>query len=101
MTKNPYINALAAFAYIAIISFVMFFANRGPDSKLSFLAPIAALSVFTFSAAIMAYIFFYHPFQMYFDGKKKAAIDLFFKTVATFGGITILIIILMYLRLLS
>lgn len=93
MTKNPFLNAIAASLYITLIANLMFFGTKnipGPDN--SPLAPIAFLSVFCFSAAIMVYLFGYQPFQLYFDGKKKAAVDLFLKTILSFGVITALLL---------
>ena len=67
----------------------------GPDT---ILAPITAVSLFTLSAAVMVYIFGYTPFQLYFDGKKKEAVKFFLQTIATFGGVTFLILILLFSR---
>lgn len=55
--------------------------------------PIIMLSLFTLSAAIMAYIFGYQPLQLFLDGKKKDAVSLFLKTVGIFGGITLGLVI--------
>lgn len=62
------------------------------------MAPIAAISLLTLSAAVMAYLFCFQPIQLYLDGKKKQGIKLFLSTMGIFGGITILILILMFFR---
>lgn len=95
MTKNPYLNALAALGYITIVASFMFFGmeHSGPDN--SVIIPIAMLSLFTFSAAMMSYIFFYQPVMLYLDGKKKEAVDLFTKTLLTFGCITFAALVLL------
>jgi NRPS condensation-like uncharacterized protein len=95
MTKNPIINALAAIAYIGIVSSIMLFGEKIGGPKASIFAPIAFLSLFTLSAATMAYIFGYQPFVMYFDNKKKQAIKLFLQTIAVFGSITMLLLLLL------
>lgn len=91
MTKNPFLNALAASAYIAVIGLVMNWGTniipKGPDT---FMAPIAVISLFTLSAAVMGYLFCFQPLQLYFDGKKKDAVRLFLQTVAVFGLFTAL-----------
>ncbi|NMC99384.1 MAG: hypothetical protein GYA62_06665 [Bacteroidales bacterium] len=64
-----------------------------PDT---FLAPITALSLLTLSVAVMAYLFFYQPLQLFIEGRKKEAVNLFIKTVGIFGIITTIILILLY-----
>ena len=93
MTKNPLINALTATTYIALIVFVMDFGTRIASRPNTFIAPLAVVSLFTLSAAVMGYIFLYQPIQLYFDGKKKIAVNLFLQTVAVFAGITAVILV--------
>lgn len=96
MTKNPLANAVAATFYITIVASVMFYGGKqiGPNS--SVIGPIAAISLFTLSAAVMGYIFGYQPAQLYFDGKKKSAVNLFLKTVAVFASITAVFLFLLF-----
>jgi hypothetical protein len=56
-------------------------------------APIALISLFTLSAAVMGYLFLSEPVQLYLDDKKKEAVNLFVRTVAVFGGLTIVALI--------
>lgn len=100
MTKNPFINAFAASAYIALVASLMFYGPKFADGKDTVLVPIAMISLLTFSAATMAYLFMYQPLQMYLDGNKKGAINFFLKTLATFGLITILAFTGLFLRIL-
>ena len=65
--------------------------HKGPES---FLAPVAFISMFTLSAAMMGLIFGYQPFKLYFDGKKKEAISLLFKTILTFAVTTLILLAL-------
>jgi len=97
MTKNPILNAAAAIAYIIVIANLMNFMSK--NTKDSFLTPVLVLSMFTLSAAAMAYFFFYEPFQLFFDGKKKQAIDLVFKSFAVFGGFTVVLVVLILSKL--
>ena len=96
MTKNPFINASAALAYIVIVSWVMFYGTKNLPKEDSILAPISVLSLFTFSAAVMGYVFGYEPFRLYMEGKKKESVDLFLKTLGAFGAITVIILILLF-----
>lgn len=97
MSKNPIINALCASAYIGIIvSIITFLSNTQKNKPDTFLAPVLFLSMLTLSACVMAYIFFYQPLQLFIDGKKKAATDLFIKTVGAFAVITIIVLITLF-----
>lgn len=99
MTKNPVLNALGAALYILLVATVMQYLSlvlgNKPDT---FFAPVMFLSMFTLSASVMAYMFFYQPIQMYIDGKKKEAGNLFVKTLGIFALITALGLILLLFR---
>lgn len=101
MTKNPFVNGSLASLYIFIIVFVMDFGNRFTDHKYTFLAPVAAISLFTLSAAVMGYLFCFQPIQLYFYGKKKQGVKLFLHTTLVFGSITILVMALLFSGLIS
>ncbi len=96
MTKNPFINAFAVLLYIVLIASVMFYGTKNLGPADSFIAPIAMISLFTLSAAVMGYLFLFKPVILYFDNKKKEAIDLFLKTLVIFGGITVVILLLLF-----
>ncbi len=95
MTKNPIINALSASAYIFIVATIINIVSSTQKNKPdTFFAPVAFLSLLTFSATVMAFIFLYQPFLLFMDGKKKQAVDLFLKTVGIFGAVTMIVWIL-------
>ena len=96
MTKNPVYNALAASAYIVLVAWVMNTGTRLFPHTNSFLAPVAVLSLFTLSAALMGYLFCYEPGQLYFNGKKKQAVTLFLQTVLAFGFLTMVALVLLF-----
>lgn len=89
MTQNPLINATTALGYIVLITVVFHLVAQGGSKPDSFLAPVAFLSLFTFSAAFMGYIFCSQPIMLYLDGKKKQAVSLFMRTVFIFGCLTV------------
>lgn len=91
MTKNPFINALAAAGYIVLISLFMFGVVDGPADN-SIIMPIAMISLFTLSAAVMGCIFLLKPVTLYMDGKKKEAIALFAQTIGAFAAITLILL---------
>ena len=101
MTKNPLINALTASLYIITISTVMYYGTKITGPTQSAIAPIAVLSLFTLSTAVMSYLFLYQPFLFFLDGKRKEAVNLFLKTVVVFGAITALILAALFSGLLS
>lgn len=75
------------------MTFVSQTQRHKPDT---FLAPVIILSMLTLSVAVMAYVFFYQPLQLFIAGKKKEGVDLFAKTVGIFAGITVLAFILLF-----
>ncbi|MCX6730939.1 MAG: hypothetical protein NTZ55_03755 [Candidatus Roizmanbacteria bacterium] len=97
MTKKPYINAILAVLYILVVSFILYFGTILKFGNNSVLAPAALISLFTFSAVTMGYLFFYQPFVLYFDGKKKQSLHLFLHTLFIFGCITIAFFIFLFL----
>ncbi len=99
MTKNPIINSLVASLYIFAIVALMNWGTSMVSPKDSFIAPVAMISLFTLSAAVMGYLFLYQPIQHYFNNHKKEAVKLFLQTVGIFGLITFLTLISLFLNL--
>lgn len=96
MTKNPLLNALSATLYIVFVTTVLTLGEKLVGPKDTFLAPIAMISLFTLSAAVMGFVFLYQPGVLYFDGKKKEGVSLFLKTLGTFGILTIISLALLF-----
>ena len=91
MTKNPFINAFSGILYIILVASVMFYGTEHTKSVNSVIVPIAILSLFSLSAALMGYFFLFQPVQLYLDGKKKEATSLLVKTILVFASITAVI----------
>lgn len=97
MFVNPLFNALLATGYIVLVSTLMNFVTASlKDKPDTFFAPVAFLSLFTLSVAVMAFLFFYRPLILLIDGNKKLAVEFFLKTVGFFGIITLVVWILLY-----
>lgn len=92
MSKNPTIHALLAAAYIIAIVSVMQFAEKA-GVKETIIIPIAMLSLFTLSAAVMGYLFLLQPIQLFLDGKKKEAVTFFLQTVGMFAIMTFVFLV--------
>ncbi|HEX5774685.1 MAG TPA: hypothetical protein VFY28_01845 [Candidatus Paceibacterota bacterium] len=90
MTPNPFLYAGAAAAYIGLLVLGISSAGSffGPEE--SILIPMAMLSLFVLSAAVMGFLFLYQPFTLYFEDRKREALLFFGKTVGTFAFLTIL-----------
>lgn len=95
MTKSPVLNALAAAVYIILIGLLMNFASTYFPKKDNFVTPMAVISLFTLSAAVMAYIFLYQPLQLFLTNKKEKAVKLFLQTVFVFAGITVVFFLIL------
>src|SRR3989344_3267106 len=97
MSKNPIINALGAAGYIGLVAFVINLISlthrNKPDTAF---APVVFLSLLTLSVTVMAFLFFYKPLQLFIEGKKKEAVNLFVKTVGVFAAFTSVLLILLF-----
>ena len=91
-------NALLAAGYIVIVATVMFYASNYAErsqSEDTVLAPMAIISLFTLSAAVMAYLFFWTPLELYLSGDKAGAVKTLLHTIVTFAVITAIIVALL------
>lgn len=92
--KNPLINASAALAYIVgivlIVQYGIAALFRGPET---FVIPMIMLSLFVLSAAVMGFLFLGMPLQMYLDGQKKEAVELFMQTIGIFAILTLSLVV--------
>jgi hypothetical protein len=97
MSKNPLFNAVSASGYIVLVVSVLAFVSQTQGNKPdTFFAPVAFLSLLTLSILVMAYLFFYQPLQLFIEGKKKQAIQLFIQTAGIFAVITTIVSILVF-----
>lgn len=84
--KSPLSNATGAAAYIiGIATLLSTIGKYGHDKPDNIIIPMFMLSLFVLSAAVMAFLFFYQPFRLYFDNKKQEALAFFGKTVGFFA----------------
>ncbi|MDE2399971.1 MAG: hypothetical protein KGL67_03115 [Patescibacteria group bacterium] len=95
--KKPFIHALAAALYIVIIVLVMNVVTSILPGK-TLLIPMAVLSLFVLSAAVMGFLFLSEPIQLYMGGKQKEAVAFFGKTVGFFACFVIVFLIFLLLK---
>jgi membrane protease YdiL (CAAX protease family) len=99
MKINPFTNALAVVVYILVVVGIITALQSPNTPDKGILAPLFLLSLFTLSAAVMAFLFFYQPFKLYFDNHRKEAVMYFMKTV---GYLAVVVLIffssLLYFR---
>lgn len=90
--KEGFYQSLGVVGYISLIATLMQNIERTLGRvEDSFLAPIAFLTLFSTSALTCGLIVFYKPYKLFFDGKKKEAIDIVLSTAISLFIILILI----------
>jgi len=91
--KNPYLNSIYAETYIILVVWIMSHIGK-PNTPDTFFDPVAALSLFVLSGAVMGFLFLGEPLQLYLDGKKQQAISFFMRTVIGFAAITVIALLI-------
>ena len=92
--KKPFLYALAAALYITILV-ISINALLPLLPQKSIFIPMAMLSLFVLSAAVMGFLFLSEPFRLYMD-KRPEAIAFFAKVVGFFACFVVLFFILLF-----
>jgi len=96
--KTAFINAISTTLYIGAVGSFMYFGTLIKiGRKATFLAPIAMLLLFVFSAALTGSLIFGKPALLYLDGKKKDALTLLTYTLVIFFVITFISLLVLFL----
>jgi hypothetical protein len=92
--KKSFYNAICAFSYISAAVFLLFRLQNPnvPDDK-SIIVPMAILSLFVLSVAMMGYFFVWGPLELVIEGKKEESVKYFFTTIGIFVGMAFLVIL--------
>lgn len=80
--KKGLVQALGITLYCSFVGLFFWKGNEVFGKTPNFAGPVAFLILFIVSALICAAIVFYQPYRLFFENKKKEAIDL---VVATTG----------------
>ncbi len=97
MTKNPLTNALTAALYVIGIVSILYFGGTIAQPEDTILIPMAMLSLFTLSAAVMATVFFYQPVALLIKGETEPAFKLALHTIGYFAIITATLFLILLL----
>ena len=95
--KKPFLYALGAAGYISILVLTMSVLGKFVPAQDNIIMPIAGLSLFVLSAAIMGFLFLSEPLRLFLENQKREAFVFFGKTVGIFACFVILFGILMFL----
>lgn len=94
MNKNSFLTAMGITVYILIIATIMQNEDRIFGTQDNFFSPIAFLMLFTLSAVTVGGLVLGKPLMLYFDGKKKEAVNMFLQTVGFLAGFTTITLII-------
>lgn len=88
-----------AVAYIgAVALFMHFITSLRHDTPDTLLDGMGIMSLFVFSGAVMAFLFFYQPVLKLIENKKAEAVSYFLKTLGIFGVITAAVLTLVSIQ---
>lgn len=99
MKWNPFLNAGLAVAYIGAVSvFLRFIESIRHDTPDTWIDGVGFMSLFVFSAAVMAFLFFYQPVSLLVENERAEAVSYFLKTIGLFGIATAIVLTLATLQ---
>lgn len=88
--KESFVRAAAAFGYIFGIASLL---QAGPpfEGVPEVYVGVIMISLFTLSAAVMGYLFFWKPVEFFLSGERKKALDTFLGTLGYFVLLVLLL----------
>ncbi len=90
LIPHSLLHALGVLGYIALVAFVMNYANNAIPRASGIIVIIPMLLLLVFSAAIMGVLVFGRPTFLFMNGHKKAAIQFL---IYTMGWLLVILII--------
>lgn len=88
LDKYPFLNALAAGAYIvALVSLMNAAGSLTAGKGDSILTGMAMLGLFVLSAAVMGFLFLYQPLRLLVEGHTREAVSFFLRIVGSFAAL--------------
>lgn len=96
--KKPFIHASAAALYIVFIVFTLHYVfSFVENQEETIIMPMAMLSLFVLSAAVMGYIFLSEPLYLLMENRKQEAVAFFAKVVGFFACYIVLFTLIVFL----
>jgi hypothetical protein len=95
--KRGFLQALGVTIYCSLIGIFFWKGNEIFGKINNYFGPVAFLLMFSVSVLICALIVFYKPYKLFFDGKKKEAIDIVLYTTTGLFIFFLLSLLLMIL----
>ncbi len=95
--KTGLLQAIVITAYISVVSLVMNNAERIFGKMDDVIGPITFLTMFATSALICGLLVIKKPYELFFDGKKKEAINVVVYTAASLFVILLILFGIMFL----
>jgi hypothetical protein len=91
------LHSLAVLIYITLVAWIMTNAQNVFGNMNGLLGPVAILSLFTVSAAIVGTLVFGRPVYLFFNGQKPDSIKLVLATIVCLFAETIIILLVLAL----
>jgi hypothetical protein len=93
-----FLQALGITLYCSFVGVIIFNGNEIFGKPDRYVGPVAFLLLFISSAMICALIAFYKPYLLFFEGKKKEALETVVNTAAWLFIAFVLFMIFMFIR---
>lgn len=78
--KQGFLQALGVAIYCTLVGFFMWNAGHIFGPMNSFLGPVIIVMLFSASALVCTLLVFYRPYKLFFEGKKKEAVNIVITT---------------------
>ena len=93
-----FLQALGVTLYCSFVGVFFWKGNEIFDKPDRYIGPVMFLLLFIASAMICALMVFYKPYLLFFDGKKKEALEVVVNTAAWLFMAFILFLVFMFIR---
>lgn len=97
VNKIGFLQAAGVTAYCSLIATIMFNGEKIFGKMGTLLGPLTFLTLFSTSVLVCGLIVFYHPYKLFFSGKKKEAIDTVFSTAVSLFCFLIAFFLILFL----
>ena len=96
--KLGFLQALGVTLYCALVGVLFWLGPKISPKVNSYFGPVMFLLLFSVSALICGLIVFYTPYKLFFEGKKKEAVDTVLFTAAWLFLFLLLVFVVLFLQ---